>query len=80
MEMKILKVTKVSYYTLEMIDEKRTAINGWTPEDVVKDWFEHCPPGSSHATRDVNRIGGAEKVLKTEVITTEELLQGIPTT
>ena len=64
---KILKVLVEQRYYIPMLDDKRTQINGWTVEEVIKDWFENHSINSSHATRDGHLIGYSKEILKTEV-------------
>ena len=71
-KIKFLKVTTTHYYEVGMIDEKRTAINGWTLKEVVHDWFKRFPISYSHATRDGSQIGGTEILHKIEVVHSSE--------
>ncbi len=64
---KILKVLVEQRYYIPMLDDKRTQINGWTIEEVIKDWFQTTSLSSSHATRDGHLIGYSKNVIKTEV-------------
>jgi hypothetical protein len=72
-KMKILKVTMTQLYMIPMSDEKRTQINGWEIEEVIRDWFIRNPVSSSHATRDGHRIGYSEKVLDVSFIEAEDM-------
>ena len=71
--MKILKVTMTQLYMIPMHDEKRTQINGWEIEEVIRDWFIRHPMSHSHATRDGHRIGYSEKVLDVSFIEPEDM-------
>ena len=64
---KILKVTVEEQYYIEMIDDKRTTINGWTLDEVIKSWFKDYPMGTHHASRDGSRIGNSRKFVKAEI-------------
>ena len=64
---KFLKVTTTRYYLLEMYG-KQTEINGWTPKEVVEDWFGEKHINGSHATRDNHEIGGTIMLNNTEVV------------
>jgi len=66
---KILRVTYTEDYYIKMIDDGRTAINGWTMKQLIKDWFINFSLGSFHATREGHRIGNSRKYIKCEVIT-----------
>ena len=48
----------------------RTAINGWTMEEVINDWFknENHDLNNSHATRDAFRVGGSTRIKKIAVV------------
>lgn len=65
---KIIRLTLKQDYYVEMLDDKRTAINGWTIEQVIEDWFKRHSLHSRHATRDAHKIGNSEKVDDIEVI------------
>lgn len=69
---KILKVTVQQFYLIEMYDEDITEINGWSIQQVIKDWFENCPITSYHASREGHTIGNAKKLVKCEVISKSE--------
>lgn len=64
---KILKVTKIEHYIIPMIDDRRTEINGWKMDIVVKDWFDH-PMNRSHVTRDSHYIGNSSYVERVEIM------------
>ena len=65
-KVKVLRVTYTEDYLIEMIDDKRTAINGWTMEEVIDDWFNRL--GSYHASREGHRIGNSRKYIKSEIV------------
>ena len=67
---KRLRVTITQDYFIEMQgpDTDLTHINGWTMEEVIKDWFEKHPMGSYHATRDGCKIGNSERFIKSEIV------------
>lgn len=69
---KVLKVTKVHQYLIEMIDDKRTQINGWEIKGVVKDWFEDFSSDSHHATRDTHEVFGGTYVTGVEIVDSVE--------
>lgn len=66
-EMIILKVTTEENYIVPMHNDKITKINGWSIEEVVKDWFVTHALTPSHATRDAHKIGNSRKFIKIEV-------------
>lgn len=68
---KLIKVTVEETYYVEMRDDKHTHINGWTIDEVIKDWFIDHPMGSYHATRDTSIIGAGRKYIKSEVVDPE---------
>ena len=41
-------------------------------QDLIEEWFYRFPLHQSHATRDGNKLGGSQKVLKTEIMSLEE--------
>ena len=61
------RVTVTEDYYIDMIDDKRTCINGWTLDEVIQDWFENHSMGSYHATRDGHKIGNSREYVKTEI-------------
>jgi hypothetical protein len=64
-KLKVLRVTYTEDYLIEMIDDKRTVINGWTMEEVIDDWFHRV--GGYHASREGHRIGNSRKYIKSEI-------------
>lgn len=64
---KIIKVTLTQEYYIEMYDDKKTKINGWTMEEVIKDWFVNHPLNSPHVSRDSHKVGYGKKFIKAEV-------------
>lgn len=66
--MAILRVTITEDYIVNMIDNKKTKINGWTMKQVIDDWFKNHPLDSHHASRDGHRIGNSRKLVKIEII------------
>ena len=60
---KILRVTVTEDYLIDMIDDERTKINGWTLEKVIEDWFTTHATTPYHATRDGHRIGNSKKFI-----------------
>ena len=67
-KIKIIRVTLTEDYYIEMYDDKRSKINGWTIKEIIKDWFEKYHLGSYHATRDAHVISGSRKVIEAEVL------------
>ena len=65
---KVLRVTNTEDYYIDMIDNERTSINGWTIEEVIEDWFKNYSLGSHHASREGHRIGNSRKFVKCEII------------
>lgn len=47
-------------------------INGLSPEQVIKDWFEDNSLGNFHATRDSHEIGSSIKVIDAKEISEEQ--------
>lgn len=59
-----------------MIDDTRSAVNGWTIEEVVRDWFERTDAhdmNGRHAARDGHMLGNSIMVRSVEVIEDCEL-------
>jgi hypothetical protein len=71
-KLKIIRVTSTEDYIIEMIDDKRTYINGWTMEEVIEDWFERFETITTHASRDGHRIGNSRKYISSEIIKIKE--------
>jgi len=59
----LIKVTTSSIYAFE-----EGSINGWSVEQVIKDWFEGYPMDMHHATRDTYKIGNTTLVEKVEIL------------
>lgn len=66
--MAILRVTVTEDYWIKTYDKERTEINGWTMEEVIKDWFKDHSLDSHHASREGHRIGNSRKFIKSEII------------
>jgi len=79
MKYKIITVKTEKQYIIPMIDEERTAINGWDMDTVIEDWFiRNDAINSSHASRDGHSIGNSKKLLDwgfddTEINTEEKI-------
>lgn len=69
--MKLLKVTMVEFYEIGATMEA----NGWTEEQVLKDWFSPMRINNSHVSREASRIGGSRVLVNTEVVGPEEAIQ-----
>lgn len=69
---KILEVTITKEYIIEMYDDERTHINGWTMEEIVEDWFKKYPIDSHHASREGSQIFGSSKFISSRVIDLEK--------
>jgi hypothetical protein len=69
---KVLKVVHEEYYLIDMIDEERTVVNGWSLRQILKDWFGGFRCWKSHATRDYYKIGNATQIGKATVMTLDE--------
>lgn len=67
---KILEVTVKRYYYIPMIDNERSEINGWTIDQIIKDWFDDI--NQRHASRDRYEIGYSEKVHSVQTLTEGE--------
>ena len=72
MKYKILEVTCVKHYVLEMYDDERTKINGWKIKDVIKSWFENFPLYSYHASRDSHGVHGSSYVTNVKIVDSVE--------
>ena len=60
---------------IPMIDEEKTAINGWDIDTVISDWFIWKDAiNSGHASRDSHRLGNSKKFLDWEFEGTEIIL------
>ncbi len=55
-------VTMEVSYIVPMHDTNHTEINGWTVEEVARDWFER-DINSHHATRDSHRLGNGKRII-----------------
>jgi len=69
---KILRVTSTEDYIIEMIDDKRTYINGWTMEEIIEDWFKRFPMSGHHASREGHVIGYSRKYVSSEIVKIKE--------
>jgi hypothetical protein len=69
---KVIKVIVEEQYIIDMYDDKISKINGWTIEEIIKDWFENHSMYSHHATRDGHIIGNSRKYIKSEIIDSED--------
>jgi hypothetical protein len=65
----IVVTVEVTYLIPMMKDGTRTEINGWTIEEVARDWFDRYDINSSHATRDSHRLGNGTRILGWRVAT-----------
>lgn len=63
MKHKTIIVTTEVAYVIPVMDDGRTAINGWTLEEVARDWFERYDINSHHATRESHRLGNGRRIL-----------------
>ncbi len=72
---KVIRVTIEEDYIVEMHDDKKSMINGWSLKRVVLDWFKDHST-SYHATRDSHLIGGTRKYIKHEIVTLEDINRG----
>ena len=64
---KQVTVTVEITYLIPMYDEQHTQINGWTVDEVVRDWFERYDLNQHHASRDAHRVGGGMKLINTRI-------------
>jgi len=70
-KIKILRVTMTRDFIIEMYDDKRTKINGWTIEEIIEDWFKMNGKDGIleyHATRDDHLIGNSTKYISHKLI------------
>jgi len=63
-KLKLITVNMDVQFMVPMVDDKHSTVNGWTLEEVIKDWFQHHNINGYHRTRDSFEIGGS-KVIKT---------------
>lgn len=63
-KLKLITVNMDVQFMVPMIDDKHSTVNGWTLEEVIKDWFEHSNINAYHCARNRSEIGGS-KVIKT---------------
>lgn len=69
---------KTKFVYLRVVSESIYAfreheINGWSTEQVIKDWFEDHSLRMFHATRDSHAIGNSSKVIEVKEISDLEL-------
>ena len=62
----ILKATIDIYYYIEGTP------NGWDIKEVIKNWFTDFSISKSHASRDVCKIGGSERLVDIKEISEAE--------
>jgi len=60
---KLITVNMDVQFLVPMATDKFTKVNGWTLEEVIKDWFMHSNINAYHCARDRSEIGGS-KVIK----------------
>jgi hypothetical protein len=56
-DLDIIEITIKKKYIIEK------GINGWTPEEVVKDWFLDTNINQYHRSRDPCHVGGGDKIV-----------------
>lgn len=66
---KRLVVTMKQEYVIQISENGRTNINGWTVERIVDDWFRNNRINnfSSHTIRIRHRLGGADEFIDYEI-------------
>ena len=64
----ILRVSVVQFYEIGRVMEG----NGWTAEQVIKDWFRNGRINQPHASRRSSHILYADEFLDAEVLSEEE--------
>jgi len=69
---KILEVTVTHQYIIEMYDDTRSHINGWTLDEIIEDWFKKYPIDDHHASREGSKIFGASKFISSRIIDPEK--------
>lgn len=63
----LIKVTvEVSYY-VPMHDQNISKVNGWTPDEIVQDWFIDNNINRHHCTRDRSELGGSKVIKSIEI-------------
>ena len=67
-EFRVIEVTVTHHFIVEMHDKERTEVNGWTLDEVIKDWFEDNSIDHHHATRDTRQILGSSKLISSRII------------
>lgn len=59
------------YFIVKVVTEEEYAFpvdaNGWTPEQLVEEFFSRTDPNLDHAGRDNARIGGSKKIISTSI-------------
>lgn len=68
MQHKIIRVVMEVDYIVPMANDTISTINGWTMEEIVKEWFVDYDINRHHATRDIHRVGNGSKIISTEVV------------
>ena len=71
-EMVYLKVVRSEIYTFE-----KDSINGWSTEQVIKDWFEVYPLHSYHRTRDSHKVGSSDRFVSAKELTENDIVANI---
>ena len=67
MKDKVLRVTMTIDYIVKVSEDGTTNINGWTIEEVIRDWYKNGRAGHFHASRESSRIGNSEQLVKFEL-------------
>lgn len=75
----IIQVTQTVEYMVPLYDKavgegaeltgKEITLNGWTVNELIKDWFETHPSDRHHASRDSHQVGNSTKIVSVKKLT-----------
>jgi len=70
---KFFKVTTTKYYALDYYNKKNlkenvSMINGWSSNQVKKNWFEDFSLEHYHVTRDSSEVGNTTEISNIELV------------
>ena len=74
---KVIKVLVEHSYLVEMLDDKHSTINGWTPEQIAQEWFRNprYSLNAYHASREAYEIGGGRIVKNISIVNGDEYFE-----
>lgn len=61
MEFAEIKVVVEQTYLVPVINGK--TLNGWTIDELTKDWFQRHDINAHHASRSAYKLGGGDKII-----------------